>query len=71
MTDSKNGTTESQAMNPARLLCPVDFSEASQHAIEHAVVVAGYYNSLLTALHVLTPLSLAGLWCGDVCGGSE
>ena len=46
-------------MNLTRILCPVDFSEASRHAIEQAVVVAGYYKSRITALHVLTPLTLA------------
>ena len=41
-------------MKIARLLCPTDFSEASAHAIELAVVVAGYYNARITALHVLS-----------------
>jgi nucleotide-binding universal stress UspA family protein len=45
-------------MNPTRILCPVDFSEASKHAIDHSVVLAGYYKSQIAALHVLTPLSL-------------
>jgi nucleotide-binding universal stress UspA family protein len=40
----------------ARVLCPTDFSEASAHAIELAVVVAGYYNARITALHVLSPI---------------
>ena len=45
-------------MNLRRVLCPVDFSEVSKHAIDQAVVVAGYCKSRITALHVLTPLSL-------------
>lgn len=51
--------TKGSAVNPTRILCPVDFSDASTHAIDLAVVVAGWYRSQITALHVLTPLSLA------------
>jgi nucleotide-binding universal stress UspA family protein len=36
-----------------RLLCPIDFSEASRHALEHAVVLAKWYESEITALHVI------------------
>jgi nucleotide-binding universal stress UspA family protein len=36
-----------------RILCPVDFSEASQHALEHAVVLAKWYDSRITALHLV------------------
>jgi nucleotide-binding universal stress UspA family protein len=46
-------------MNLPRILCPIDFSDASKHAIEQAVVVAGYFRSQITALHVLAPLSVA------------
>lgn len=35
-----------------RILCPVDFSDASRHAIEHAVVIARWYKASITALHV-------------------
>lgn len=38
-----------------RILCPVDFSEASDHAVEHAVAIAGWFAGRITALHVLTP----------------
>lgn len=38
-----------------RILCPVDFSDASRHALDHAVVIAGWYGASLTALHVSTP----------------
>jgi nucleotide-binding universal stress UspA family protein len=34
------------------ILCPTDFSEASRHALEHAVVIARWYESRITALHV-------------------
>ena len=36
-----------------RILCPVDFSDASRHAVDHAVAIAGWYGSHVTALHVL------------------
>lgn len=36
-----------------RILCPIDFSDGSRHALEHAVVMAGWYGSRLTALHIV------------------
>lgn len=39
-----------------RILCPVDFSEASRHAIEHAIVIARWYKASITALHVYNPM---------------
>ena len=41
-----------------RILCPVDFSEASQHALDHAVMIAGWYHARITALHVRHPAFL-------------
>lgn len=38
-----------------RILCPVDFSEPSQHALDHAVMIAGWYRSRITLLHVRQP----------------
>jgi nucleotide-binding universal stress UspA family protein len=38
-----------------RILCPVDFSDASRHALEHATAVAGWYDSRLLVLHVWAP----------------
>jgi nucleotide-binding universal stress UspA family protein len=34
------------------VLCPVDFSEQSRHALEHARAFARFYDARLTALHV-------------------
>jgi nucleotide-binding universal stress UspA family protein len=42
-------------MDIDRILCPVDFSETSAHAVDFAIVVAGYYKARLTALHVVSP----------------
>jgi nucleotide-binding universal stress UspA family protein len=36
----------------ARVLCPVDFSEISQHALDHAAAIAHWYHARLTLLHV-------------------
>ena len=41
-----------------RILCPVDFSDDSRHAIDHAVVIARWYGASITALHVYDPLFL-------------
>ncbi len=41
-----------------RILCPVDFSDASRHAIDHAITIAGWYKSRITALHVTNPIFL-------------
>lgn len=40
----------------ARILCPVDFSDPSVHAVEQAIVFAAWYKARVTALHVYTPM---------------
>ena len=45
-----------------RILCPVDFSDTSRHALEHAFAFARWYKARLTVFHVLNvplPLMLA------------
>lgn len=37
------------------VLCPVDFSETSHHALEHAGALAASYGARLTVMHVLPP----------------
>jgi nucleotide-binding universal stress UspA family protein len=39
-----------------RILCPVDFSDGSRHALDHAVALARHHRAALTALYVVTPL---------------
>jgi nucleotide-binding universal stress UspA family protein len=39
-----------------RILCPVDFSESSQHALDHAAALARWYEARLTLLHVFASL---------------
>jgi nucleotide-binding universal stress UspA family protein len=41
-------------MKVEHILCPTDFSEASAHAVDQAVVIAGWYKARITALHVLS-----------------
>lgn len=36
-----------------RILCPIDFSETSRHALEHALAIARWFDSQVTALHVI------------------
>ena len=38
-----------------RILCPIDFSVTSRQAWNHAMAIAGWYGSTLTALHVCHP----------------
>jgi nucleotide-binding universal stress UspA family protein len=45
----------------ARILCPVDFSEFSRHALHHAVAVAKWYESELVVLHVVVNPPQPGL----------
>jgi nucleotide-binding universal stress UspA family protein len=40
----------------ARILCPVDFSETSQHALDQAAAIAGWYDAQLTVLYVFANL---------------
>ena len=39
-----------------RILCPVDFSAVSHHAIDHAVAIARWYKASITGLHVCNPM---------------
>jgi nucleotide-binding universal stress UspA family protein len=39
-----------------RILCPVDISDVSRHAIAHAETLASWYQAKITALHVCNPV---------------
>jgi nucleotide-binding universal stress UspA family protein len=43
-------------IEPNRILCPVDFSEFSRRALDHALAVARCYGATVTALHVVSPI---------------
>lgn len=53
-----------------QILCPVDFSEFSQRALDRAFAVARCYGSTVTALHVVSPVPVAAL-PGPYSFGSE
>jgi nucleotide-binding universal stress UspA family protein len=38
-----------------QILCPIDFSDSSSHAIQHATALAQQHKSVLTVLHVASP----------------
>lgn len=38
------------------VLCPVDFSDFSKRALDHAVAIAHRYDSKVTVLHVYPPI---------------
>ena len=42
-----------------RILCPIDFSEFSRHALDHAVALARWYGSTITVLHVFSTTPVA------------
>jgi nucleotide-binding universal stress UspA family protein len=44
-----------------RILCPIDFSDFSQRAVDHALAIARWYESTVTLLHVraLVPIAPA------------
>ena len=44
-----------------RILCPTDFSDSSRHALEHAIVIAGWYGSQIVGLHVGNPMVLLSI----------
>jgi len=45
-----------------RILCPIDFSDASRHAIDHAIAMARWTKASLACLHVYElPLAALGL----------
>jgi len=55
-----------------RILCPLDFSDASSHAIEQAIAIAGWCKARITALHVYSPaLAPAFLQLPDGVGADD
>ena len=40
-----------------RILCPVDFSDFSRHALDYAAGIARAYGARITALHVVPPIT--------------
>lgn len=42
-----------------RILCPVDFSDCSRRALEHAIAIATWYESTVTLLHVCAHIPIS------------
>jgi nucleotide-binding universal stress UspA family protein len=48
-----------------RILCPIDFSDFSRHALDHAVAIAKWYESTISLLHVCTAVPVAAYAPGN------
>jgi len=48
-----------------QILCPIDFSEHSRHALDHAMAVARWYDSTITLLHVYSSVPVAAYVTGS------
>jgi nucleotide-binding universal stress UspA family protein len=49
-----------------RILCPIDFSDFSRRALDHAIAIARWYESTVTALHVFSSVPVAAFGPGPV-----
>ena len=49
-----------------RILCPVDFSDHSRRALDHAVAIGRWYKSTVTVLHVFSSAPVAAFGPGPV-----
>lgn len=47
-----------------RILCPVDFSDHSRRALDHAIAIARWYESAVTVLHVFSSVPVAAFGPG-------
>jgi nucleotide-binding universal stress UspA family protein len=49
-----------------RILCPVDFSDHSRRALDHAIAIARWYEATVTVLHVFSPAPVAAMGPGPM-----
>ena len=49
-----------------RVLCPIDFSDYSRRALDHAIAIARWSEATVTALHVFSPAPVAAFGPGPV-----
>jgi nucleotide-binding universal stress UspA family protein len=49
-----------------RILCPVDFSDHSRRALDHAIAIARWYKATVTVLHVFSPAPVAAMGAGPM-----
>jgi nucleotide-binding universal stress UspA family protein len=59
-------TREAVMIEIRRILCPIDFSDFSRRALDHAVAIARWYEATVTALHVFSPAPVAAFGPGPV-----
>jgi nucleotide-binding universal stress UspA family protein len=59
-------TQEAVMIEIRRILCPVDFSDFSRRALDHAIAIARWYESTVTALHVFSPAPVTAWGPGPV-----
>jgi len=53
-------------INIRRILCPIDFSDHSRRALDHAVAIARWYESTVTVLNVFSATPVAAFGPGPV-----
>jgi nucleotide-binding universal stress UspA family protein len=59
-------TQETVMIEIRRILCPVDFSDYSRRALDHAIAIARWYESTVTVLHVFSPAPVAAFGPGPM-----
>src|SRR5580658_10959733 len=55
-TNEKSATSKSPALKLEQILVPIDFSPASEPALEYALALAGQFEAKLTLIHVVEPV---------------
>jgi nucleotide-binding universal stress UspA family protein len=66
LTFRRHGPQEAIVIEIRRILCPVDFSDHSRRALDHAIAIARWYESTVTVLHVFSPAPVAAFRPGRV-----
>jgi nucleotide-binding universal stress UspA family protein len=54
-----------------QILCPVDFSDHSRRALDHAIAIARWYEAAVTVLHVFSPAPVAAMGPGPMVVAHE
>ena len=49
-----------------RILCPVDFSDQSRRALDHAIAIARLYGAAVAVLHVFSPAAMSAVGAAPV-----
>jgi len=56
-----NSQDSSTTLAIERVLCPLDFSDTSRHAIEHALAIARWSGAAVSVLHVCQPMVVSAM----------